>query len=77
MEQLAAQHGRDLKARAAQKALVASYKGAGSGSSPLLSRLGARLRARRKPAPVLLLVPRRSVRSVRSVKAVVRDGEAC
>ncbi len=73
--QLAAQHARDLSARAAQKALVASYKGASARTSPPLSRLSARLRARRLPVPVLVLVP---LHSVRTIKAKAWDGkEAC
>jgi hypothetical protein len=75
IEQLTAQHARDLSARAAQKALVASYKGASGRTFPLLSRLGARLRARRRPVPVLVLVP---LHSVRTIKANAWDGkEAC
>ncbi len=83
LEQMGNQHGRDLRARGAQKALVASYESARGGNSHLLSRLGARLRsrdARREPAPVLLLVPRPSVWSVHSLgsnEATGREGNAC
>jgi hypothetical protein len=66
MEQLGAQHAHDLSVQAAQKALVASYRGANGRTSPLLSRLAARLRARRRPAPVLVLVPLHGVRTMRA-----------
>ncbi len=66
IEQLGAQHGHDLSVQATQKALVASYKDASGRTSPLLSRLGARLRARRRPAPVFVLVPLHSVRTMRA-----------
>jgi len=59
IEQLVNQHGRDLRARATQKALVSSYKGASGRTSHLVSRLGARLRRRRGLAPVLVLAPHR------------------
>jgi len=66
IEQLGAQHGHDLSVHARQKALVASYKGGSGRTSPLLSRLGARLRGRRRPAPVLALVPLHGVRTMRA-----------
>jgi hypothetical protein len=75
MEQLGAQHARDLRVQARQKALVASYKGASGRTSLLLSRLGARLRGRRRSAPVLALVP---LHRVRTMRANACDGtEAC
>jgi hypothetical protein len=75
IEQLTAQHARDLSAQAAQRALVASYKGANGRKSPLLSRLGARLRARRRQVPVLVLVP---LHGVRTIKGKAWNGkEAC
>jgi hypothetical protein len=75
IEQLGAQHGHDLSVQASQKALVASYKGASGRTSSLLSRLGARLGARRRPAPVLMLVP---LHGVRTARANACDGtEAC
>jgi hypothetical protein len=75
IEQLTVQHARDLSARAKQKALVASYKGTSGRTFPLLSRIGARLRARRPRAPVLVLVP---LHSVRTIKANASGGkEAC
>jgi hypothetical protein len=66
MEQLGAQHAHDLSVQARQKALVASYKGASGRTSSVLSRLGGRLRARRRPATVLVLVPLHSVRTMRA-----------
>ncbi len=75
IEQLGAQHAHDLSVRATQKALVASYKGGSGRTFPLLSRLGARLRARRRPAPALVLVP---LHGVRTIKANPCEGaEAC
>ncbi|HXR21063.1 MAG TPA: hypothetical protein VN786_00770 [Acidimicrobiales bacterium] len=75
IEQLGAQHAHDLSARARQKALVASYEGASGRTFPLISRLGARLRARRRPAPLLVLVPLRSVRTIRA--NACEGNEAC
>ncbi len=73
--QLSAQHDRDLRTGATQKALVASYEGGSGRTFPLLSRLGARLGARRRPAPVLELVP---LHGVRTIKANPYEGtEAC
>ena len=66
IEQLGAQHGHDLSVQARQKALVASYRGGSRRTYPLLSRLGTRLRSRRRPAPVLALVPLHSVRTMRA-----------